>query len=154
MVHGSTPGSRGEHFGQAEDQSEVANLPEGFLSSHQLNELLCKVVVAETEVTVESMEKKKAKERQQGDAAHCFALHGDFALLRWGDATTSSKMPGWNVLNRTVTRLTLFEKPEDYEEFERVLRSRRSNSVADFFLLSDAQSLALCGSTKDGPTTV
>ena len=57
MVHGSTPGSRREHFGQAEDQSEVANLPEGFLSSHQLNELLCKVVVAETGVTVESMEK-------------------------------------------------------------------------------------------------
>ena len=41
---------------------------------------------------------ERGKGRGKGDAAHCFALHGEFALLRWGDATTSSKMPGWNVL--------------------------------------------------------
>ena len=44
------------------------------------------------------LEAREAKRRQKGDAAHCFALHGEFALLRCGDATTSSKMPGWNVL--------------------------------------------------------
>ena len=42
---------------QAEDQSNVANVLDGSLSSHQLNELLCKVVMVETEVALESMEK-------------------------------------------------------------------------------------------------
>lgn len=36
-----------------------------------------------------------------------------------------------HVLNRAVTRLTLFEKEEDYEAFERVLGEAMAREAAD-----------------------
>jgi hypothetical protein len=62
---------------------------------------------------------------RKGDAAHLFCSSFILMrqLLRSGHTSTTTHLPAktcFHELNRVVARLTLFEKPEDYEAFERV----------------------------------
>jgi hypothetical protein len=57
----------------------------------------------------------------------------------------------FQVVNRSVARLTHCEKQGDYELFERVLELAHERvELPIFFLHRDAQSLACCCSTEDG----